>query len=372
MINPDPDAVVWVRCAGPAQLAVLPALAARLQSEGEAVRLVATLPAGDAAAHGVAANPVSSKDAMAFLTGLRPIMVLWAGGQLDAAILRATASGQVPLVLVDMAADALSQLRRRLFFGSLRKNIARLHAVFARDEAAAQAFRTAGADPVATIAVGLLEDPPAVLPYDEDDRRTLSEALGNRPVWLATQVRVADVDDLAKAQRHAARRAHRLMLAVIPATPEDAVPIARRFAELGFPVICRTETPTPEDATQIMVGDADDEIGLWLRVSPVTFAGGTLTKSAAQDPFTVAALGSVLVHGPATDPFAARYARLFAARATFPIVGIADLGAAIEDLLAPDKVATMATAGWDVTSRGAETTDRMIRLIRDRLDAVGL
>jgi 3-deoxy-D-manno-octulosonic-acid transferase len=32
----------------------------------------------------------------------------------------------------------------------------------------------------------------------------------------------------------------------------------------------------------------------------------------------------------------------------------------------------MAMAGWDVTSRGAEATDRIVTLIRNRLDEAGL
>ena len=50
----------------------------------------------------------------------------------------------------------------------------------------------------------------------------------------------------------------------------------------------------------------------------------------------------------------------------------AGLGRAVEALLSADRVAAMAMAGWDVTSRGAEATDRIVTLIRNRLDEAGL
>ncbi|MFC6641884.1 hypothetical protein [Sulfitobacter profundi] len=37
-------------------------------------------------------------------------------------------------------------------------------------------------------------------------------------------------------------------------------------------------------------------------------------------------------------------------------------------MIAPDQAATMAHAGWDVISEGAELADRVIELIQDSLD----
>ena len=43
----------------------------------------------------------------------------------------------------------------------------------------------------------------------------------------------------------------------------------------------------------------------------------------------------------------------------------AELGRAVEALLAPDRVALMAHAGWDVATRGAEVTNRIVDLIHE-------
>jgi hypothetical protein len=44
------------------------------------------------------------------------------------------------------------------------------------------------------------------------------------------------------------------------------------------------------------------------------------------------------------------------------------LGTAVSRLIAPDQAAVMAHAGWDVISRGAAVTDKVIDLVQDTLD----
>ena len=44
------------------------------------------------------------------------------------------------------------------------------------------------------------------------------------------------------------------------------------------------------------------------------------------------------------------------------------LGTAVNRLIAPDQAATMAQAGWDVISRGAAVTDKVIDLVQETLD----
>ena len=356
------EAVVWARCATPADAAVIPALDARLKADGEDVTFAVT----------TGAHPDGKRGVRAHLGHVDPMLILWIGGALDGATLSAAQEAQVPVVVIDMDGTALDGFASRWFRSRSRAMLAELHAVFAGDRATAEAFVAAGSRRPVTHAIGVLEDPPAVLPHIEADRRDLAEALRNRPVWLATQTEPADVPALVTAQRQAARRSHRLLLVAVAARPRDGADIVARFAALGLSAGLRSTDSEPQEGAQVHVVDVPDELGLWLRLATIAFAGGTLTQSAAQDPFEAAALGAVLIHGPRTQPFAARYDRLARAGATLQIDNQAALGRAVEALLSADRVAAMAMAGWDVTSRGAEATDRIVTLIRDRLDAAGL
>jgi 3-deoxy-D-manno-octulosonic-acid transferase len=90
--------------------------------------------------------------------------------------------------------------------------------------------------------------------------------------------------------------------------------------------------------------------------------------SFGRDPNEPAAHGSAILHGPHVARFADRYARYADAGAARTVRDAATLFAEVQSLMPPDQSALMAQAAWDVASRGAEVTDRIIDMLLDRLD----
>ena len=79
------------------------------------------------------------------------------------------------------------------------------------------------------------------------------------------------------------------------------------------------------DEIQVLLTDGPTEMGLWYRLAPVTYLGGTLggDDAAARHPFEPAALGSAIVHGPHTARFATEWQQLGGAGAA---ADVADRG----------------------------------------------
>ncbi|MBS1302323.1 hypothetical protein [Loktanella sp. SALINAS62] len=334
-----------------------------LAADGDAVTLVLTGAMGQA-------HPIGKRDARSYIDAQRPVLLVWLGGTLDLGTLQAAADAGLPVVMVNMDDSALSPIMGFWSRGRARAILARTRYMLTVNEHAAAAFRAAGV-PQARLRAGVrLEEPVSVLPYDEDDRREISDALNNRPVWLATKVTMDMVDSLIAAQRHATRRAHRLLLVVEAAQGLDGQMLVNAFNDQRLLTDRSSRTRIPQEANQVHVADSDGDLGLWLRLASVTFAGGTFSKVKAQDPFEIATLGSGLVHGPVTNPYGLRYARLDAAGAARPIADWTVLGRTVEDLLAPDRVAKLVTAGWDVASQGAEAAEIVVSQIRDAVDGI--
>ena len=144
--------------------------------------------------------------------------------------------------------------------------------------------------------------------------------------------------------------------------------MARALGEAGLRVALRAEGEEPEDNTQVYLADGTGEMGLWLRLAPLALLGGTLPGGAGgRNPNEAAALGSALLHGPVVAPHAEAWGRLDAAGAARVVLNGAELGRAVDALLAPDRVAAMAHAGWDVATRGAEVSNRVADLIHEAL-----
>ena len=126
----------------------------------------------------------------------------------------------------------------------------------------------------------------------------------------------------------------------------------------------------PDDNTQVLVADAHDELGLWLRIAPVAFLGGSLTAvHPCLDPYPAAAHGTAILHGPHVDERADAFQRLRAAGAALLATDTASLAQAVTRTTAPDLAAQMAMAGWDVTTSGARSLDRIVSLVQSHLDA---
>ncbi|MEM6896072.1 MAG: 3-deoxy-D-manno-octulosonic acid transferase, partial [Pseudomonadota bacterium] len=115
---------------------------------------------------------------------------------------------------------------------------------------------------------------------------------------------------------------------------------------------------------QVLIADLPDEYGLWYRLAPLCYLGGTFMGLPNRNPFEPAALGSAVLHGPHPCFFAPNFDALSAAGASRVLQVPEELGPALVSLSAPDQCAQLAHAAWDVSSQGAEVTDRVIGLIR--------
>ncbi len=131
----------------------------------------------------------------------------------------------------------------------------------------------------------------------------------------------------------------------------------------------RSREEEPEADVEIFLVENPADYGLWYRLAPVTFLGGTLAgRGPVRNPMEAAVLGSAILHGPKTGQSGPVFGRLGAARATRAVASTTDLGEALSDLLSPDRAARLAQAAWTVASDGAEVTDMVLQRIRAIMD----
>src|SRR5690606_18817778 len=108
------------------------------------------------------------------------------------------------------------------------------------------------------------------------------------------------------------------------------------------------------------------EMGLWYRLAPVCFLGGTLLPGpglAPRHPFEPAALGSAIIHGPATQVHGAEWGQLDGASAARLVMDAAELSSAVADLSAPDQAAALAGVAWSVSTGGAAVLARIAEIV---------
>ena len=364
--------LVWLHAPGEALLGPVRALARRLVEE-DGLPVLLTAPDPGAALDGVIQQPPPPDnvvDARAFLDHWRPEMAIFAGGQLRPAVMHETAERQIPMLVVNGKAPAFLRERDGWYPGLMRQVLGQFRGILAVDEAAARAFRKGGAGLSLVAVTGRMEEESAVLPVVESERAALSKLLTARPVWFAAGIDESEEAAVLQAHRNALQHAHRLLLILMPDHPARAAPLAKSLAETDDWVVAeRAADQDPEAEVEILVADNPADYGLWYRLAPVTFLGGTLSgKGPSRNPMEAAVLGSAIMHGPKTGQSGPVFGRLGAARATRAVASATDLGEALGDLLSPDRAARLAQAAWSVASEGAEVTDTVLQRIRAIMD----
>ena len=369
-----PGLVVWVH-AGPGTDAEAVAEAARRIAQrrpGTSVVLTSADPLAATLAPPLlaAAEPEESpKEIRKFLDHWRPDAVVLAGDVTSPATMVDVQERGIPLHLVD--ARLPERFARRLKWApgagaSLFAGIAR---ILTATEAEAETFRRLKAPADRIEARGHLEEGTAPLSCNRSDHAALAQLLAARPVWLAIAADPAEIEAVVTAHRRAMRAAHRLLLILAPAEPGSGPALRDALEADGLVAALRSDGEEPDPDIQVFVADVPGEAGLWYRLAPITFLGGTLVRGGpGHDPCEPAALGSAILTGPEMGGHRRRIQRFLAAGAARTVASPEALGEAVADLLAPDRAAEMARRAWEITSAGSELTDRIIELVVQSLD----
>jgi 3-deoxy-D-manno-octulosonic-acid transferase len=369
-----PGEIVWVHASPGTDTDALIEVARRIADRrpGTSVVLTATEPATQTLAPPLFLAPgpeENTREIKKFIDHWRPDTVVFAGEVTTPAAMVEVHSRAIPLHLVDARLPEAFARRLRWAPGAGASLFGSVAHILTPTEADAEAFRRLKAPPDRIEAKGHLEEGTAPLPCNPADLTALARLLAARPVWLAMAVDVGEVEAVVAAHRRAMRMAHRLLLILSPASPEDGPALRDALEAEDWVVALRSDGEEPDPEIQIFVADVAGEAGLWYRLAPITFLGGSLVRGGqGRDPCEPAALGSAILSGPDAGPYRQRIQRFLAAGAARTAGSAEALGEAVADLLAPDRAAEMARRAWEITSAGSELTDRVIELVTQSLD----
>lgn len=370
--------VIWGHATSLDRLSALMDIGVRLQPEA---RLIVTIDGAEPSLHRVEIDgdvlviPLradTSSVAKEFLSEWQPSICLWTGGQLWPTLIAHADERGIPLVLLDPDPSALSQRRRRWFSDPVRACLTRFHHVLVDSETTLAKLQKLGVPSDRLKVSSQMRGSVAPPPCPDEDVAEVSRLLAGRPIWLASHVQAEEIEAVLAAQRSALRLAHRLLLVLVLDTPADRGVLGDTLERSGLRYVDWLFGDMIEDNTQVLVLWDQEELGLWYRISPLTFIGSSLVPGAhGRSPLPAAALGSAILYGPNIRGHLGTYSSLANAGAARIVKDGETLGGAVVQLGAPDRAAAMALAGWEVVTEGAPLTDDVLMLITRLLDGGG-
>jgi 3-deoxy-D-manno-octulosonic-acid transferase len=246
-----------------------------------------------------------------FLDHWQPSLALFIESDLWPNLILESAARRLPMVLINGRMSHRSFPRWRRMSGTIEALLGRFDVCLAQSDIDAERFAALGSRNVVT--TGNLKLDVQAPPADNARLERLMAVTRGRPVIVAASTHAGEEEILAETHRELAGYFAGLLTVIVPRHPNRGEAIAGMIAASGLHVSLRSHEDLPTATTDIYVADTMGELGLFYRLAPIVFMGGSLVEHGGQNPIEAIKLGAAIVHGPHVFNFTDVYDALDAA-----------------------------------------------------------
>lgn len=312
--------------------------------------------------------PLDTRRAVArFLDHWQPDIAVWTESELWPRLIVETAARGVPMLLINARISPRSARNWHRASRMINALLARFDMILTQDDDTAQVLRGFGAAFDRVVVAGTLKQETAVLPCDLAELARLRAQIGARRVWLAASTHPGEETIIARVQARLLADIPDLLLILAPRHPDRAAEVAEVLAAQGLTFARRMVGALPDTTMQVYLADTLGEMGLWYRLAPVAFIGGSLVPVGGHNPYEPAAVGSAMIAGPHVQNFASVFCDLDRAGGVTRVRDATTLAAAVVALLQADRAADQASRARAACASGGGATDRALGAILSRL-----
>jgi 3-deoxy-D-manno-octulosonic-acid transferase len=231
-----------------------------------------------------------------FLDHWRPSLALFIESDLWPNLILSSAARRVPMVLINGRMSQRSFPRWQKVASTISALLGTFDICLAQSPTDAKRFAALGCRNV--ISTGNLKlDVPAP-PADPDKLDKLLFITRGRPIIIAASTHPGEEEMLIDAHKALAGYFPSLLTVIVPRHPSRGGAIVQTIAAAGLMPAQRSHEDLPTAVTDIYVADTLGELGLFYRLAPIVFMGGSLVEHGGQNPIEAVKLGASIVHGP--------------------------------------------------------------------------
>ncbi len=304
-----------------------------------------------------------------FLDHWQPDLALWLESEFWPNMLDALKARAIPAVLINARLSPRSLARWRRLPRTIRTLLSSFTLCLAQNAREASALEALGAARVA--APGNLKFAAAPLPADMAELARLERTLVERPRFLAASTHPGEEDAVERAHVALAARHPGFLTLIVPRHAARGPEISAMLRAHGHAVALRSAGETPGPDVAFYVADTMGELGLFFRLAPVAFMGGSLVPHGGQNLLEPIRLGAAVVHGPYMTNFAEIAAELAAAGASAEVTDALSLAEAVHALLADSGLrARQTTAAMRLAAAKSRVLDDIMVELTPLLDRI--
>jgi 3-deoxy-D-manno-octulosonic-acid transferase len=148
------------------------------------------------------------------------------------------------------------------------------------------------------VTTGNLKLDVAAPPADPAKLERLMSVTRGRPIVVAASTHPGEEEILIEAHKTLSGFFPGLLTVIVPRHADRGEAVARLVTDAGLRPGLRSHEDLPVATTDIYVADTMGELGLFYRLAPIVFMGGSLVAHGGQNPIEAVKLGAAIVHGP--------------------------------------------------------------------------
>ena len=311
--------LIWVHAASVGEMLAAVSLVERLRAQGFAVLVTSGTVTSASLAEQRLPDGVlhqfipldGPRFVLRFLDHWRPGLALFVESDLWPNLICLSAMRGIPLIVVNGRLSERSFSRWRKVPRVIAALLDRFDLCLAQSAPDAERYAKLGAPRV--IAAGNLKLDVPALPADQNSLQQLREIIDKRPVIAAASTHPGEEAAVIAVHRQLRAKFPSLLTIIVPRHPARGESIAEIAKDAGLVVAQRSRREQPMPDIGVYVADTLGELGLFYRIAPIVFMGGSLASHGGQNPIEAIRLGAAVLHGPHVWNFAEIYAMLDAA-----------------------------------------------------------
>jgi 3-deoxy-D-manno-octulosonic-acid transferase len=291
-----------------------------------------------------------------FLDHWQPDLAVLVESEIWPGMIAACQSRAIPLVLMNARLSQGSLRNWQRFPATARHLFGAFAAIYAQTEATARALHSLGADSVHVS--GNMKAAAGAPPYDASVLDQWRDEMNGRPLWAAVSTHPGEEEAVLAAHAHVRTDHPGAVLILVPRHPPRADAIAGLIRDAGFTLSRRSKGDPP--TSDVYLADTLGETGLWFRLAPVVFLGGSLVPVGGHNPWEPVAAGAATLTGPLRASVAADMDLLERAGAIRTVTDGASLGQAVSALMSdPEALQAMQTRATEMARAQTGQTDQI-------------
>ncbi|ATP11899.1 3-deoxy-D-manno-octulosonic acid transferase [Bartonella henselae] len=190
------------------------------------------------------------------------------------------------------------------------------------------------------------------------------DAIGNRPVWAAVSTHEGEEEIAFEVHKILKNYLPDLLTIIVPRHPERSEDLIKKCSNKGLHFIRRSNSAAPERDTDVFLGDTIGEMGLFLRLSKVSFLGKSLCGEGGHNPLELALLGSAILTGPHVSNFQEMFEQFLMRDAAYMVQDKKQLAIQVYRLLTNELLRReMVDKAYEIATGMAGALERTLKIL---------